>query len=149
MPTDLHNNILVESVLKTQTVSGAAGEVAVTKIDRQGFESLEFIAALGESGDTLSGALKLEFILKEGDLSDGSDLTPVTDTTLVLGAIPDTNGIVITVDADGEDGKIYSVGYVGNKRYAALVPKKTGTHTNGTPITVLAVKGGAHQRPTL
>lgn len=149
MPTDLHSNILVESVLKTQTVSGAAGEVAVTKIDRQGFESLEFIAALGESGDALSGALKLEFVLKEGDLSDGSDQAPVTDKTVVLGAIPDINGVVITVDADGEDGKIYSVGYVGNKRFAALVPKKTGTHTNGTPLAVIAVKGGAHIRPTL
>jgi hypothetical protein len=149
MPTDLHNNILVESVYKTQTISGAAGEVAVTKIDRQGFESIEFIAALGESGDTLSGALKLEFILKEGDLSDGSDLAPVTDKTLVLGAVPDTNGVVITVDADGEDGKIYSVGYVGEKRYAGLVPKKTGTHTNGIPVAIVSVKGSAHQRPTL
>lgn len=149
MPTDLHHNILVESVLKTQTVSGAAGEVAVTKIDRQGFESLEFIAAIGESGDTLSGALKLEFILKEGDQADGSDLAPATDQTLVLGAIPDSNGIVITVDADGEDGTIYSVGYVGEKRFVALVPKKTGTHTNGTPLAVLAVKSGAHKRPTL
>lgn len=149
MPTDMHSNILVESVLKTQTVNGAAGEVAITKTDRQGFESLEFIAALGESGDALSGALKLEFVLKEGDLADGSDLAPVTDKTIVLGAVPDTNGIVITVDADGEDGKVYSVGYVGNKRFAALVPKKTGTHTNGTPLSVLAVKGGANKRPTL
>lgn len=149
MPTDLHHSILVDSVLKTQTVSGAAGEVAVTKIDRQGFESLEFIAALGESGDTLSGALKLDFILKDGDLSDGSDLTPVSDSTLVLGAVPDNNGIVFTVDADGEDGKVYTVGYVGEKRYAALVPKKTGTHTNGTPLAILAVKGGAHRRPTV
>lgn len=149
MPTDLHHNILVESVLKAQVVSGAAGEVAVTKIDRQGFESLEFIAALGESGDTLSGSLKLEFILKEGDLSDGSDLAPVTDETVILGAIPDSNSIVITVDADGEDGKIYSVGYVGNKRFAALVPKKTGTHTNGVPLAVIAIKGAAHKRPTL
>jgi len=149
MPTDLHHSILVEAVLNTQTISGAAGEVAVTKIDRQGFESLEFMAALGESGDTLSGALKLEFILKEGDLSDGSDLAPVTDPTLVLGAIPDNNGIVITVDADGEDGKVYSVGYVGEKRYAALVPQKTGTHTNGIPLAILSVKGGAHKRPIL
>jgi hypothetical protein len=149
MPNDFHNNILVESVLKTQTVNGAAGEVTVTKIDRLGFESLEFVAALGESGDTLSGALKLEFILKDGDQSDGSDLAPVTDKMLVLGAEPDVNGVVITVDADGEDGKIYSVGYVGNKRYAALVPKKTGNHTNGIPLSIIAVKGGAHKRPTL
>jgi hypothetical protein len=149
MPTDLHHNILVESVLKTQVVSGAAGEVAVTKIDRQGFESLEFIAALGESGDTLSGSLKLDFILKEGELNDGSDLAPVTDETVVLGATPDSNGVVITVDADGKDGKIYSVGYVGSKRYTALVPRKTGTHTNGTPLAIVAVKGGAHKRSTL
>lgn len=149
MPTDLHNSILIEPVLAAQVVSGAAGEVAVTAIDRQGFESLELVAALGESGDALSGALMLEFILKEGDLSDGSDLAPVTDATLVLGATPDINGVVITVDADGEDGKCYSVGYVGNKRYAALVPKKTGTHTNGIPVAVIAVKGGAHKRPTL
>lgn len=149
MPNDLHNNILVESVLTTQTVNGAAGEVAVTKIDRLGFESLEFVAALGESGDTLSGALKIEFILKDGDQSDGSDLAPVTDKILVLGAEPDGNGVVIIVDADGEEGKIYSVGYVGNKRYAALVPKKTGTHTNGTPLSIIAVKGGAHKHPTL
>lgn len=149
MPTDLHHSILVESVLKTQIVSGAAGEVAVTKIDRQGFESLEFIAAFGESGDTLSGALKLDLILKDGELSDGSDLAPVIDPTLVLGSIPDNNGIVITVDADGEDGKVYAVGYVGEKRYAVLVPKKTGTHTNGTPLAILVVKGGAHKRPTV
>jgi hypothetical protein len=149
MPRDFHHNIHVETVLKPQVISGAAGEVTVTKIDRQSFECLELIASVGETGDTLSGALKMEFILKEGDLADGSDLSPVTDTTLVLGATPDSNGIVFTVDADGEDGSVYSVGYVGNKRYVALIPKKTGTHTNGMPVSIVAVKSGAQKRPTV
>ena len=40
-------------------------------------------------------------------------------------------------------GEIYRVGYVGGKRYVRVVLAKTGTHSNGTPLGAMIVRGHA------
>lgn len=50
-----------------------------------------------------------------------------------------TSGVVITVDAVGEDNTLYKLGYVGGKRYLQLIATETGTVS--VPMTIILVKG--------
>jgi hypothetical protein len=133
---DLHNNITVDKALETIVVnndSEGTGEV----IDLQGFEAAEMVVNVGESGDTLSGSVKFDLILQEGEESDGSDMAAVSDADDLIGASSST---FQTIAAASEDGAVYSVGYVGTYRYIRLYVDVTGTHTNGTPIGAVCVK---------
>jgi hypothetical protein len=44
--------------------------------------------------------------------------------------------------------QIYKIGYRGNKQFSRVTITKTGTHTNGTPIGMMAVKGHPQLAPT-
>lgn len=135
---DLHNNISVVEALETIVVNNDT-EGTGSVVDLVDHESAELIVAVGQSGDTLASNLKLDLILQHGDQAGGGDMAAVAESD-VLGSWA-TGGIFATVDADGEDGAVYRVGYVGNKRYVRLFVDVTGTHTNGTPIGAVAVLG--------
>lgn len=138
---DLHNKITVAEALETIVVNNDT-EGLGSVVDLAGANAAEMIVAVGQSGDTLSGSLKLDLILLHGALADGSDAAAVAAAD-VLGSWA-TGGIFATVDADGEDGAVYRVGYRGSKRYIQLKIDVTGTHTNGTPCGAVAVL--AHER---
>lgn len=138
MKRDAHNNISVVQALETIVVNNdTEGTGAV--IDTKGYEAVELVVDVGQSGDTLSGSLKLDLIIQHGDLANGSDMAAVAQSD-VVGSWA-TGAIFATVDADGEDGAIYRVGYVGTKRYVRLFIDTTGTHTNGTPVGAVAILG--------
>ena len=115
-------------------------------VDRLGFEAVEHIVLFGASGDTLSGTLKTDVKLEASE--DGSNWDAVTDARHVLGAMPDENGIFATVDSDETAQNEYRVGYVGDARYSRVSLLLTGTHSNGTPVSALAVLGAALVKPT-
>lgn len=145
---DLHNNVkfvqAVDPAVLTADTNGAT-------IDRQGFESVEHIVFAGESGDTLSGSVKLDLVLQHSD--DGSTWSDVTSAADVLVnadsgvSAPDANGIFRTIDAAAEDDAKYRIGYIGGKRYSRVQLDFTGTHSNGIPLCVAAVLGHAEQAP--
>jgi len=110
-----------------------------TTVDRKGFESLMFIVNSGIEGDTLSGSVKFDFILEHSD--DDTTFTAVTSSTDVTETSVDSSGIFLTLDANGETPQTSQIGYIGNKRYARVKIDATGTHSNGTPISVQAVLG--------
>ncbi len=140
---DLHSNIktvqLIDPIVGNNTAEGtpAAG------LDTRGFDSAELIGLFGDSGDTLSGAVKIDVILEDSD--DDAAYAAVTDPNVALvgsdpiAAAPDSSGIVATIDAPAEDSRKIRVGYVGSKRYARLRYVFTGTHTNGIPIAQLGL----------
>lgn len=142
---DLHHNIKpVTTLLPVVTSADKDG----TGVDRQGFGSVEHIIHIGAPGDTFSGALKFDFFIEESD-DPSSNYTGVTEPDSILGDFTlGSNGLFLTVDADGECSQLYRIGYRGNKRYSRITMNKTGTHTNGTPLAMLAVKGHAQQAPT-
>ena len=110
-----------------------------TTVDRQGFESCMFIVNSGIEGDTLSGSVKFDFILEESD--DDSTFSAVTSSTSVTETSVDSSGIFLTLDANGETPQTSQIGYIGGKRYVRVKIDATGTHSNGTPISVQAVLG--------
>jgi len=110
-----------------------------TTVDIQGFESVMFVVNSGIEGDTLSGSVKFDFILQES--SNDSDWSAVTSSTSVTEGSVDSSGIFLTLDANGETPQTSQIGYIGGERYARVKIDATGTHSNGTPISVQAILG--------
>ena len=110
-----------------------------TTVDRQGFESVMFVVNSGIEGDTLSGSVKFDFILQESD--DDSSWSAVTSSTSVTETSVDSSGIFLTLDANGETPQTSQIGYIVGKRYTRVKIDETGTHSNGTPISIQAILG--------
>jgi hypothetical protein len=145
---DLHNNIKV-----TQTLDPVVGtaDVSMTGVDTYGYDSLELIALIGESGDTLSGSVYFDVYLEES--SDNSTFTAVAAADALIAAdgvaAEPVAGLIATIDAAAEDDIKLRVGYIGSLRYARLRLDFTGTHTNGIPVAGLAVQGCPRHGPVV
>jgi hypothetical protein len=136
---DLSNNVVaVVGTVPAVVTADANG----TGVDLQGFESAMVIVNTGIEGDTLSGSVKFDFILEESD--DNSTYTAVTSSTSVTETSVDSSGIFLTLDANGETPQITQIGYIGGKRYIRCKIDATGTHSNGTPMSIEVIKGNPH-----
>lgn len=137
---DNYNTLKAIKAMEANVVNDdtdGTGEV----VDLRGYEAAMLVVNVGESGDTLSGSVKLNLELKHGDESNLSDAEDVAVADM-LGEAGTTDGLFAVIDADGEDGQVYVIGYVGNKRYVRFDVDTTGTHTNGTPIAAEWILGG-------
>lgn len=139
---DLSNNIVPVVSLAAATRTAAANG---TGVDLQGYESATVLVDVGAEGDTLSGSVYFEVSLEESD--DNSTYTDVAQASIVDGTIA-AGGIFLKLDGTtggnpDSAGGIFRVGYVGNSRYIRVVLAKTGTHSNGTPLGAMVVKGHA------
>ncbi len=139
---DLSNNISpaisIIPAVRTAAVNGSG-------VDLQGYESATAVVFVGAEGDTLSSSVHFEVSLEHSD--DNSTFTDVAQADIVDGTIS-SGGIFLKMDgtAGGNPdttGEIHRVGYVGGKRYVRVVLAKTGTHSTGTPIGAMIVKGHA------
>ena len=139
---DLKNNIgVVQSLAPAARSSDADG----TGVDLQGFESATVVIDMGAEGITLSTTNKIEIELEHSD--DDATYTDVTSSADVIGATPDSNGVIATFDDPGEAPAISSVGYIGGKRYIRAVANFSGTHGSATPLGVSVIKGHARKNP--
>lgn len=134
---DLYHNLLV-----TQHLSPVVSTTAKTStaIDLQGFDSVEVVFAIGLSADTLSGSVYWTLKLQHSD-----DNVEYADTA----AADHSGSATVVIDAASEDETSYAFGYVGNKRYLKAVATPTGTHSNGTPIGIIALRGTPAYRPAV
>lgn len=133
---DLYHNVLVTQHLNPVTSTTTKTSSA---IDLQGFNSGEVVFSIGLSGDTLSGSVFWTLKLQHSD--DDSIYTDVP--------LSDLNNVAATVvvNSPSLDETAYAFGYQGNKRYLKAVATPTGTHTNGTPMGMLAMRDAAAYRP--
>jgi len=136
MARDISNRTVA---VATQVPAVVTSDANGTGVDLQGFESAMVVVNTGAEGDTLSGSVKFDFILEDSD--DDSTYTAVTSSTSVTEGSVDSSGIFLTLDANGETPQISQIGYIGGKRYIRCKIDATGTHSNGTPIGVVVVKG--------
>lgn len=139
---DLSNSISPAVSLPAAVRSAAANG---TGVDLQGYESATVLVDVGAEGDTLSSSVHFEISLEESD--DNSTFTDVAQAGITDGTIS-SGGIFLKLDGTtGGDpdttGGIFRVGYVGGKRYIRVVIAKTGTHSNGTPIGAMVIRGHA------
>ena len=143
---DLSNNIATAVSIKNAVKTAAENG---TGVDLQGYEGATVIVDVGAEGDTLSSSVHFEVSLEHSD--DNSTFTDVTQSDITNGTIA-ADGIWLKIDGTGtagtsgnpdSTGTVTQVGYVGGKRYIRGVIAKTGTHSNGTPIGLMVVKGNA------
>jgi hypothetical protein len=135
---DLYHNVLVTQHLNPVTSSTTKTSTAV---DLQGFNSADVIFAMGASGDTLSGSAFWTLKLQHSD-----DDSVYTDTVL---ADLNNTALTVVVNSSSLDKTAYGFGYQGSKRYLKAVATPTGTHTNGTPIGIVALRSTAAYRPVV
>lgn len=147
---DLHNNI---NVLKSVAAQKAQGTTDITgaDVDVQGFESLEHVVTVGTSGDTLSGALKMDLILEHADADSTGGAAGIYSAVIsaddVVGGTVDASGIFASVNSNALANAVYKIGYIGAKRFTRVKIDLTGTHTNGTNVAGLALLGNANLLP--
>ena len=146
MNYDLANNTAVALSYKPTVTTAAANG---TGVDLQGYKSATLVAYIGAEGDTLSSSVYFEISLEHSD--DNSDWSDCAQADITNGTIA-AGGIWLKVDGTGtagtsgnpdSTGTFTQVGYIGGKRYVRGVIAKTGTHSTGTPIGLLVVKGDA------
>ena len=136
---DLYNNIEIVSVLDPIAVTATA---TYDDIDLAGFNSALLVLNCGlDAGTGLSASHKLVFVLNHSD--DGTTYTAVETKDMLDLTV--TAGVVLTIDAVGEDNSIYKLGYVGGKRYLQLVMTETGTVS--MPLSIECIKGNPLDAP--
>lgn len=138
---DIHSCLFAETLLANATYSADSTPVAV---DRQGYDAVEILLAIGVGGITFTGTNKVEFVLTHSD--DGSTYSAVTDAD-VLGVTGISSGIIKSLLVAHAAGASYRFGYVGGKRYLKLLADFSGTHGAGTPLAAIALLGEPHVAP--
>lgn len=136
MLKDLISNVDVKSLILPQVASGTT-DLTSSALDLQDDMAAVLLAHIGLSGDTLSGSLKIEAELQHSD--DNSSYAACADADLSAAVSGTNTGTFAVVDGASDDEQIYKVAYLGKKRYLKVVLNLTGTHTNGTPVSVCAV----------
>ena len=132
-----HDQVL-DPVVLTADADGAS-------VDMKDFSHVAFYALVGESGDTLSGSLYILLEVEESD--DDSSFTNVADADLTNSVTGATVGTFAKIDAAAEDDVVAVTQYRGTARYVRPVVNLVGTHSNGVPVGILALRFGAERVP--
>lgn len=135
---DLYHNVLATQVLAP--VNATTSKTSST-IDMQGFSSANIVFAIGLSADTLSGSVYWTLKLQHSDTD--SNYADVTDAETSNGDAS------IVINSGSLDETSYKIGYSGGKRYVQAVIAATGSHSSGTPVAIVALKGDATYTPVV
>lgn len=135
---DIYHNVLVSQHLSPVVASTTQTS---TSIDLKGYNGASVVFNVGQSGDTLSGSVYWTLKLQHSD-----DDSSYSD--LVVADLNSPN-LTVVIDSANKDETAYSFGYQGGKRYLKAVANPTGTHTNGTPIGVVALRAVSGYAPVI
>jgi len=121
-------------------VSFGNGDSEAVELDLQGWNGVEICFHVGLASG-LSGSNYMELTLDDAD-DDGTGSAGTyanVDTADMIGVTP-ASGVCVTVDADGESEAVYTMGYVGGKRFLRVSLTETGTLPD-VPVSCVARKG--------
>lgn len=139
---DFEHNIKSDKLLKNQTITATT---ASSSVDLLMYGLCRLSVVLGDSGDTLDASNHIQLEVQES--ADDSTFTAVADADLSAAVTGTVTGTFAKAASAAGDDTLYQVEYRGKKRYVKVNARLTGTHTNGTPITVIADRAGARSRP--
>ncbi len=139
--TSLYANTGFVSLLVPAVRNSDANSAA---LDLQDADDAVLLFYLGDSADTLSGTNKIELEVEESD--DNSSWSDVANADLTNYVTATNPGTAALIDAPAEDQVVVAVGYRGSKRYVRGVLNFSGTHSTGTPIGVLGLRGRNRQQ---
>jgi len=144
MLRDFENTTVIAGNVDPVVANTAADEDGTT-VDLLGYNHCVFIGQMGVEGDTLSGTNSLIFEMEESD--DDSSWTDCADASITNAVTGDVVGTWAVADADAEIPAVFFSEYKGSKRYVRAVLNTKGTHSTGTPVSIVAVKFGAANLP--
>ncbi len=133
---DLHNNLHVKRAISPVSVADTTAQVSQV-IDRQGFDSLEFLILIGAIADADATFTAL---VEDADASDMSGGAAVTDENL-LGTE------VLAGFQFDDDNEVRKIGYIGGKRYVRLTITPVG-NASAAVLGAVAVLGHPAVAPT-
>lgn len=132
---DLHNNIHPTGVAVTANADNTATVSGI--IDRQGYNSLEFLIATGTLADVNA---TFTVLVQDGAAANLSDAANVSDADL-LGTE------VLAGFAFGDDDEARKIGYKGSKRYVQCTVTPAD-NTSAAPIAIIPLLGHPGSAPT-
>lgn len=135
---DLVSNFSFTELLVPQTLTANTTSNA---LDLRGFDAATIMFVVGASGDTLSGSIRWTLRVEESDAS-GSGFAQVPASNLLV------NTGNVNVNTGGAASTIYVFGYLGIKRYIRGNIIATGSHSNGTPMSVVGLRGCGERKPS-
>jgi hypothetical protein len=135
MKTNFYSDYKVTSLIVNAVKNS---DTNCTSVDTKGYSENAFIVDMGNSADTLSASNYIELELEESD--DNSTFTDVANADLVNYVTGTNTGTFAKIDAPAEDSINFMTAYRGSKRYVRPVINFTGSHSTGTPHSVLAVQ---------
>lgn len=139
--SDFESNIKTDIVVVTQMAAAIDGE----SVDMKDYRNLAFVAALGDSGDTLAAGLYIELEIEDSE--DDSTFADCADALVTNSVTGNNTGTWALVNAPAEDQLAIVTEYKGSARYVRPVVSITGTHTNGCPISIVAHRWGKRTLP--
>jgi hypothetical protein len=116
-------------------------------LDLADYRSALIALSIGAGGITFTGTNKIEFIIRHGNQVSGSaptyaQMTDITAADLRLDGLAPTTittGIVRSLVAAKAAADVQRIGYIGSRRYIALLADFSGTHATGTAISATAI----------
>jgi hypothetical protein len=142
MIRDFINNFKVDQVVDPAVHTADADGASV---DLQEYNYVTFIALVGESGDTLGSGVRLELEVEDSD--DDSTFADAADADVVNYVAGANDGCFGVIDAAAEDDTYKICTYRGGSRYVRPVVNIVGTHSNGIPVGVIAIRYGKNELP--
>lgn len=139
---DFINNLKVDQVVDPAVHTADADGASV---DMQDYERVTFIALVGETGDTLGSGVRLELEIEDSD--DDSTFADAADADVVNYVDGANDGCFGVIDAAAEDDTYKICTYIGGSRYVRPVVNLVGTHTNGIPVGIVAIRQGKNEVP--
>jgi len=130
----------VVSLLTPVLANNTAEGTGVAK-DRWGYGDVLMVAHVGISGDTLSGTVYWTISFQHCAVTTPGSFVNIPAADLEGGA----NDWVINEPT--EDDMTITRMYRGSLRYVRILFTQTGTHTNGTPLSAVAVMGQPNHIP--
>lgn len=133
---DMMNQINIKRVISPVSVGDNTAQVGQI-IDRQGFDSLTYVIALGSIADADTTFVVL---LEEGDAANLSDAAAVADADLI------GTELLAGFQFDSDNG-CRKLGYKGAKRYTRLTITPAN-NASAALLAAVAVLGAPERSPT-
>jgi hypothetical protein len=140
---DLHDNLSAVIAVLPATLTATPTDISV---DTLGFRGAMVAFYIGVGGITFTGTNRIDLVLEHS--LDNTNWTAVTQAD-VVGQTITANGTYRSIIALKAAADVTEISYVGGRRYIRTRPVMGGTHSTGTPMAAMIVRGLPEQMPSV
>ncbi len=145
--SNLHSSTDVVTMLVPLIRTADAVPADGSGCDTADCDAVELIFLIGTNADTYSSTDKLELEVQESDTDVDGNYTAVANADLTNYVTGTNVGTIKVLTANSDCSQSYSVGYRGSKRYVRGRFNYSGTHSTGTSLALIAIRGRKRIQP--